>query len=117
MTWVREEQKGDSWDFRTLVSKVQDSSARRDWSAEGTFLGALAESRGVKVNGKYRDLDMVPTEFIQILCEGPGQLPGDLRRELTIYGFVIPVPESPEKEFRKLDWTKSKPSMQSRIQF
>ena len=108
MTWVREEQKGDSWDFRTLVSKVQDSSARRDWSAEGTFLGALAESRGVKVNGKYGDLDMVPTEFIQLLCEGPGQLPGDLRRELTIYGFVIPVPESSEKEFRKLDWTKSK---------
>ena len=108
MTWVREEQKGHSWDFRTVVSKVQDSSATRDWSAEDTFLGALAESRGVRVNGKYRDLDMVPDEFIRLLCEGPDQLSGDLRRELTIHGFVIPVPESTEKEFRKLDWTKSK---------
>ena len=108
MKWVREEQKGEPWDFRTVVSKVQDSSATRDWSAEGTFLGALAESRGVRVNGKYRDLDMVPDEFIRLLCEGPGQLSRDLRRELTIYGFVIPVAESPEKEFRKLDWTKSK---------
>ena len=108
MKWVREEQKGEPWDFRTVVSKVQDSMATRDWSAEGTFLGALAESRGVKVNGKYGDLDMVPDEFIQLLCEGPGQLFGDLRRELTIHGFVIPVPESHEGEFRKLDWTKSK---------
>ena len=105
MTWVREEQKGDSWDFRTVVSKVKDSSATRDWSAKGTFLGALAVSRGVKVNGKYGDLDMVPTEFIQILCEGPGQLSGDLRRELTIYGFVIPEPESREGEFREVDWS------------
>ena len=59
MQWVREEQKGEPWDFRTVVSKVQDSSATRDWSAEGTFLGALAVSRGVRVNGKYTNLDMV----------------------------------------------------------
>ena len=108
MKWVREEQKGEPWDFRTVVSKVQDSMATRDWSAEGKFLGALAESRGVKVNGKYGDLDMVPDEFIRLLCEGPGQLRGDLSHELTIHGFVIPVPESPEGEFRKLDLTKSK---------
>ena len=108
MTWVREEQKGDSWNFRTVVSKVQDSIATRDWSAKGTFLRALAVSRSVKVNGKYGDLDMVPTEFIQLLCEGPAQLPGDLRRELTIYGFVIPEPEVAEGEFREVDWTKSK---------
>ena len=108
MTWVREEQKGDSWNFRTVVSKVQDSIATRDWSAKGTFLRALAVSRSVKVNGKYGDLDMVPTEFIQLLCEGPAQLPGDLRRELTIYGFVIPEPEGAEGEFREVDWTKSK---------
>ena len=105
MTWVREEQKGDSWDFRTVVSKVPDSIATRDWSAKGTFLRALAVSRGVKVNGKYGDLDMVPTEFIQLLCEGPAQLPGDLRRELTIYGFVIPEPEGAEGEFREVDWS------------
>ena len=108
MTWVRDEQKRDSWDFRTVVSKVQDSIATRDWSAEGTFLRALAVSRGVKVNGKYSDLEMVPDEFIRLLCEGPGQLSRDLRWELTIHGFVIPVPESPDKEFCKLDWTKSK---------
>ena len=105
MTWVRDEQKRDSWDFRTVVSKVQDSIATRDWSAKGTFLRALAVSRGVKVNGKYGDLDMVPTEFIQLLCEGPGQLRGDLRRELTIHGFVIPVPEGAEGEFREVDWS------------
>ena len=104
MKWVREEQKGEPWDFRTVVSKVQDSMATRTWS-KGTFLGALAESRGVRVNGKYGDLDMVPTEFIQLLCEGPGQLFGDLRRELTIHGFVIPVPESHEGEFREVDWS------------
>ena len=105
MTWVRDEQKRDSWDFRTVLSKVQDSIATRDWSAKGTFLGALAESRGVRVNGKYSDLEMVPTEFIQLLCEGPGQLRGDLRRELTIHGFVIPVPEGAEGEFREVDWS------------
>ena len=108
MTWVRDEQKRDSWDFRTVVSKVQDSIATRDWSAEGTFLRALAVSRGVKVNGKYSDLEMVPDEFIRLLCEGPGQLSREIRWELTIHGFVIPVPESPDKEFCKLDWTKSK---------
>ena len=105
MKWVREEQLGEPWDFRTVVSKVQDSSATRDWSAKGTFLRALAVSRGVKVNGKYGDLDMVPTEFIQLLCEGPSQLRGDLRRELTIHGFVIPVPEGHEGEFREVDWS------------
>ena len=104
MKWVREEQLGEPWDFRTVVSKVQDSLATRTWS-KGTFLGALAESRGVRVNGKYSDLEMVPDEFIRLLCEGPGQLSRDLRRELTIHGFVIPAPESPEGEFREVDWS------------
>ena len=87
-----------------MVSKVQDSMATRTWSID-TFLGALVGSRGARAFGKYSDLDMVPDKFIQLLCKGPGQLPGYLCRELTIYGFVIPLPDSSEAEFREVDWT------------
>ena len=111
MYWVREEQLGESWDFRTVLSKVQDSMATRTWSL-GTFLGALADSRGARVCGYYSDVDMLPDEFIQLLCEGPGQLPAYLRGQLTIYGFVIPLPQNPEVpqgEFREVDWTCPRP--------
>ena len=44
--------------------------------------------------GDYSDLDVVPKEFIRLLCEGQGNLSDlSMRRELTIQGFVIPVTE------------------------
>ena len=47
----------------------------------------------------------MPKEFIQRLCEGPGNLSKEIRRELTIQGFVIPVSEG-NGEFQRVDWTR-----------
>lgn len=47
----------------------------------------------------------MPKEFIQRLCEGPGNLSKEIRRELTIQGFVIPVSEGKD-EFQRVDWTR-----------
>ncbi|CAK9057529.1 unnamed protein product [Durusdinium trenchii] len=105
MMWVKKMQGGTSWAFSQTVAKVRDSIGQGSW-ATGTILGALAESRGVKVNGDYSDLDVVPKEFIRLLCEGQGNLSDlSMRRELTIQGFVIPVTEG-NAEFHQLDWAK-----------
>ena len=106
MTWVKKMQNETGpWAYRDTVAKVRDSIGQGSW-ATGTILGALAESRGVKVNGRYSDLDAVPKEFIQLLCEGPGGLSDwSMRRELTIQGFVIPVSEG-NGEFQRVDWTR-----------
>ena len=106
MRWVKQMQDETShWAFRDTVAKVRASTGDGSW-ATGTILGALAESRGVKVNGDYSDLDVVPKEFIRLLCEGQGNLSDlSMRRELTIQGFVIPVTEG-NAEFHQLDWAK-----------
>ncbi|CAK9104299.1 unnamed protein product [Durusdinium trenchii] len=105
MRWVKQMQDETShWAFRDTVAKVRASISDGSW-ATGTILGALAESRGVKVNGRYSDLDVVQKEFIQRLCEGPGNLSKEIRRELTIQGFVIPVSEGND-EFQRVDWTR-----------
>ena len=105
MRWVKQMQDETShWAFRNTVAKVRASIGDGSW-ATGTILGALAVSRGVKVNGRYSDLDVVPEEFIQRLCEGPGNLSKEIRRELTIQGFVIPVSEGND-EFQRVDWTR-----------
>ena len=105
MSWVKQMQDETSdWAFKDTVAKVRASIGDGSW-ATGTILGALAESRGVKVNGRYSDLDVVPEEFIQRLCEGPGDLSKEIRRELTIQGFVIPVSEG-NGEFQRVDWTR-----------
>ena len=59
--------------MRQVIGHIEKQSQKFEpgnW-ATGTILGALAESRGVKVNGRYSDLDVVPKEFIRLLCEGP----------------------------------------------
>ena len=105
MRWVKQMQDETSyWAFKDTVAKVRASIGDGSW-ATGTILGALAKSRGVKVNGRYSDLDVVPEEFIQRLCEGPGDLSKEIRRELTIQGFVIPVSEG-NGEFQRVDWTR-----------
>ena len=51
---------------------------------------------------------MVPMVFIKLNCEGPAQIrSAKQRREMTIHGFAVPVPEAGHKEFRKVDWTQA----------
>ena len=107
MNWVKEKQNGSRWEFKQTVTEVRDSMGANSWWVSGGILEGLAASRGVKVNGKFGNLDVVPMEFVTILCEGPGQLPPKLRRDLTVCGFVQPVPEAGHKEFRKVDWTQA----------
>ena len=106
MNWVKEKQNGSRWEFKQTVTEVRDSMGANSWWVSGGILEGLAASRGVKVNGKFGNLDVVPREFVTILCEGPGQLPPKLRRDLTVCGFVQPVPIEPGSgEFRRVDWT------------
>eukprot|EP00438_Fugacium_kawagutii_P020583 Skav222338 [mRNA] locus=scaffold3497:1168:2851:- [translate_table: standard] len=108
MKWVKGTQNGAEWEYNETVTKVRDSMDANNWLAPGSILEGLAQSRGVKVNGRFSDLEMVPMDFIEILCEGPRQLrSAEQRRELTIHGFVVPVPEATDKEFRKVDWTRT----------
>ena len=107
MNWVKEKQNGSRWEFKQTVTEVRESMGANSWWVSGGILEGLAASRGVKVNGKFGNLDVVPMEFVTILCEGPGQLPPKLRRDLTVCGFVQPVPEAGHKEFRKVDWTQA----------
>ena len=107
MKWVKEKQNGSRWEFKQTVTEVRDSMGANSWRVSGGILEGLAASRGVKVNGKFGNLDVVPMEFVTILCEGPGQLPPKLRRDLTVCGFVQPVPEAGHKEFKKVDWTQA----------
>ena len=46
----------------------------------------------------------VPREFAELLCQGSKTLPQHIRRDLTIYGFVVPKRSGAEGEFQKLDW-------------
>ena len=94
--------------FNQTVTKVRNSMDANSWSAKDSILGGLSASRAVKVNGQFIDLKAVPLDFIKILCEGPGQLhSADQRRALTINGFVVPLPEAAEEEFRDVDWTQT----------
>ena len=109
MDWVKAKQKnGSQWVFNQTVTKVRNSMDANSWSAKDSILGGLSASRAVKVNGQFIDLKAVPLDFIKILCEGPGQLhSADQRRALTINGFVVPLPEAAEEEFRDVDWTQT----------
>lgn len=106
MKWAKGMQNGARWVYRKTVTKVRDSMDANSWWEPGSILEGLAASRGVKVNGRFGNLDMVPREFVNILCEGPGQLPEELRRDLTVCGFVNPVPIEHDGEFRRVDWTR-----------
>ncbi|CAJ1356538.1 unnamed protein product, partial [Effrenium voratum] len=112
MHWVQSKQSkqskqrsGKGWDFRQTVGFVRNSYNGGDWDcASNEILGYLQKSRAVRVNGLYEDVSNVPREFVELLCKGSTTLPHHLRRELTIYGFVLPIYSGTEGEFQQLDW-------------
>ena len=107
MKWVREKQNGVGWNYSQAVTNVRKSMFG-NWLESGSILSELAQSRAVKVNGQFGDIEMVPMVFIKLLCEGPAQIRSAReRREMTIHGFAVPVPEAGHKEFRKVDWTQA----------
>ena len=90
MRWVETEQKKQTgrWDFVKRGTAVRES-LRMGW--RGSFLSALKESRAIPVNRKFNDLVCIPTDFADILTSGAtADISPDLRRELTIHGFLQP---------------------------
>ena len=106
MRWVQSKQSGISpWAFRQTVGFVRNSYGGGDWDCANTeILGYLRESRAVRVNGLYKDVNKVPREFAELLCKGSKALPQHVRRDLTIHGFVVPKYSGTEGEFQELDW-------------
>ena len=106
MHWVKSKQKaGESWDFRQTVGFVRDSYGTADWDGpDSEILGYLRQTRAVRINGRYDSASNTPTEFAELLCAGARPITqGDLRRELTIHGFVLPKYDDAD-ELQKLDW-------------
>ena len=106
MHWVKSNQtSGESWNVNKTVGVVRNSYSHGQWDCRDTeILGALKESRAVKVNGRYSSVEHTPKEFVELLCAGARPIGQDIRRELTINGFVLPKYDSAE-ELQKLNWT------------
>ena len=106
MHWVKSNQtSGESWNVNKTVGVVRNSYSHGQWDCSDTeILGALKESRAVKVNGRYSSVEHTPKEFVELLCAGARPIGQDIRRELTINGFVLPKYDSAE-ELQKLNWT------------
>ena len=106
MHWVKSNQtNGESWNVNKTVGVVRNSYSHGQWDCSDTeILGALKESRAVKVNGRYSSVEHTPKEFVELLCAGARPIGQDIRRELTINGFVLPKYDSAE-ELQKLNWT------------
>ena len=116
MQWVHDmqmkEKKSTPWDVRRSLGEVKKSWTswgNGNWSAsdtvnENSFLGMLVESRAIRINGKYKDTNNIPTKFVEILCQGASDSlePAD-RHDLTIYGFILPSCEK-RQEFQPYDW-------------
>ena len=106
MHWVQSKQtSGESWDFKETAGFVRNSHGDGRWDcSDAEILGALRESRAVKVNGRYSSVENTPKEFVELLCGGARTIGHDIRRELAINGFVLPRHDSAE-ELQKLNWT------------
>ena len=106
MHWVKSNQtSGESWNVNKTVGVVRNSYSHGQWDCSDTeILGALKESRAVKVNGRYSSVEHTPKEFVELLCAGARPIGQDIRRELTINGFVLPKYDSAEV-LQKLNWT------------
>ena len=106
MHWVQSKQtSGESWDFKKTVGFVRNSYGTGDWNcARDEILGYLRESRAVRVNGFYKDVSNVPRAFAELLCKGSATLPQQVRRDLTIHGFVLPKHSGEVGELQKVDW-------------
>ena len=113
MDWVKEQQEGsadEEWDYRETISRVRQSLVeRRKLGLNGWKMGLfkyLKESRAVRVNGRYSDLNNIPREFVEVLYGGPKtrmELNGR-ERDLTVAGFLIPEQQKMGEEFEPYDW-------------
>ena len=108
MHWVNRSQNVDeTWNFTRTVEKVRKSYGMGEWNCPQTdVLGALRESRAVRVNGQYTPVSNIPREFAELLCQGASRIARqEVRRELTINGFVLPkYDRNSEDEFQRVDW-------------
>ncbi|CAE7374380.1 unnamed protein product [Symbiodinium sp. CCMP2592] len=108
MHWVKSKQNpADSWNFRKTVGYVRNSYKQGNWNCADTeLLGFVQQSRAVRINGRFHDVERIPREFVELLCKGATSIAeADVRRELSINGFVVPKPDRGiEAEFQSLDW-------------
>mmetsp|Transcript_45765 Transcript_45765/g.111584 ORF Transcript_45765/g.111584 Transcript_45765/m.111584 type:complete len:603 (-) Transcript_45765:1699-3507(-) len=120
MEWVQKCQNNNPdklevtrWNIRDSVSAVRRTfeeslvGGRMPWSTG--LRAALVESRAVRVNGEFSDLDNIPTEFGLVLFGGPkrsNELNGKVR-ELTINGFLFPERQGTDEEFVAYDWMRT----------
>lgn len=114
MEWVQKKQSKNSarWDLTRSLGEARHAWDTGDWTGapDNSLMGKLQTVRAIRVNGLFADLKNIPQEFVDILCEGPTDaMVPNLRRELTINGFTLPVlPNTDEmqEEFELLDWAK-----------
>ena len=125
MNWVRDCQNKDEddsgekaesqpWDIIESVKQVRKTlEDSRTMAEEGWSVGLkmeLKQSRAVRVNGQYSDLNNIPPEFGLVLFGGAKSKKdlNDKERDLTINGFLFPQRKTMgEREFEKYDWTDS----------
>ena len=106
MHWVKSMQNGEGWEFDRTVELVRCSYGNGDWTTGTEILAFVRQSRAVRINGRFNALEQIPREFAELLCKGATSIAkADVRRELTINGFVLPKHDRGiEGEFQKLDW-------------
>ncbi|CAJ1354644.1 unnamed protein product [Effrenium voratum] len=106
MHWVKSMQNGEGWEFDRTVELVRCSYGNGDWKTDTEILAFVRQSRAVRINGRFNALEQIPREFAELLCKGATSIAkADVRRELTINGFVLPKHDRGiEGEFQKLDW-------------
>ena len=108
MHWVKSKQNAvESWDFKKTVGCVRISYNEGNWNCADTeLLGFVRMSRAVRINGRFHAVHDIPRKFVELLCKGATSIAeADVRRELTINGFVLPkLDRGIEAEFQKLDW-------------
>eukprot|EP00438_Fugacium_kawagutii_P015807 Skav218097 [mRNA] locus=scaffold1454:82189:84299:+ [translate_table: standard] len=109
MEWVQINQKGAAkpWTITQAYGEVKLAWADGDWGCPDSFLGKLATVRAIRVKGNYADLGNIPQKFLEILCGGAtSNLESEDRRNLTIHGFLLPVPaKGRTEEFVRYDWS------------
>jgi len=68
---------------------------------------AFKQSRAVRVNGQFSDVENVPKEFGKVLFGGAQSMKelNGQERELTLNGFVFPERRDNDGEFISHDWT------------
>jgi hypothetical protein len=115
MKWVNEQQQKqqehEKWNVAKSVTKVRTSLADSVKEESGGwnigFRSAIAQSRAVRVNSKYSELQKIPAVFANVLAGGAKQVSelGNQHRALTIAGFVVPQQLAADAgEFVKYDW-------------